>query len=92
MHWWKKMRRLRRVWVSVSSKFKPRKSKGGRGGGKGAACGGSDGGGSLLNLEDDVHTCEYKDVQVMWNLLNRHKLEHAEVATAAAFAKPIKCS
>ena len=28
-------------------------------------------GAGLLKLEDDVQTCEYQDIQVMWEMLRR---------------------
>ncbi|GLT34573.1 hypothetical protein SLA2020_090810 [Shorea laevis] len=88
MDCWEK---LKRVLISNFSKIKLRKSKGGRDGGNRAV------GGGLVNLKNDVQTCEYKDIQVMWNILNRdememkQKQEHTEVITAA-IAKPIKCN
>ncbi|KAF9616251.1 hypothetical protein IFM89_029027 [Coptis chinensis] len=32
-------------------------------------------GGGLLKLHDDVQTCEYQDVQVMWEMLRRTESE-----------------
>ncbi|KMZ75882.1 hypothetical protein ZOSMA_10G01510 [Zostera marina] len=29
----------------------------------------------LTKLHDDVQTCEYEDVQVMWDMLSRTKME-----------------
>ncbi|GKV39259.1 hypothetical protein SLEP1_g47063 [Rubroshorea leprosula] len=90
MDCWEK---LKRVLISKFSNIKLRKSKGGRDGGNRAVGGGGRSSG-LLNLKNDVQTCEYKDIQVMWNILNRdememkQKQEHTEVITAA-IAKPI---
>ncbi|EOY01420.1 hypothetical protein SCA6_007894 [Theobroma cacao] len=64
MHLWCKMRR---IWRSVSARFKPHKPTA-TGGGKGGAI--SSNASGLSKLQDDVNMCGYKDVQVMWNLLN----------------------
>ncbi|KAK1290310.1 hypothetical protein QJS10_CPB18g00162 [Acorus calamus] len=32
-------------------------------------------GGGLLKLHDDVQTCGYQDVQVMWEMLRRSEME-----------------
>ncbi|KAI3806938.1 hypothetical protein L1987_22856 [Smallanthus sonchifolius] len=32
-------------------------------------------GGGLLKLHDDIETCGYEDVQVMWEMLHRTELE-----------------
>ncbi|GAB4850467.1 hypothetical protein Ancab_029773 [Ancistrocladus abbreviatus] len=60
MDWWQKMLSpLRRVWLSLSSRVKPPKSSG-------------DG---LLKLHEDVETCGYEDVQIMWEMLRRSESE-----------------
>ncbi|KAK4374683.1 hypothetical protein RND71_005360 [Anisodus tanguticus] len=43
---------VRRVWVAVSGRAKPRKN-----------------GAGLLNLQGDIQSCGYEDVQVMWEML-----------------------
>ncbi|KAJ9189834.1 hypothetical protein P3X46_001086 [Hevea brasiliensis] len=59
MDWWHKMIfPVRRVWISLSARFKPRN--------KGAG---------LLKLHNDVQTCGYEDVQVMWEMLRRSESE-----------------
>ncbi|KAL2591184.1 hypothetical protein AAZV13_13G329236 [Glycine max] len=54
---------LRRVWLSLSARLKPRKNAPGAG---------------LLKLQDDVQTCGYQDVQVMWEMLQRTEGEVIE--------------
>ncbi|KAI4387097.1 hypothetical protein MLD38_004955 [Melastoma candidum] len=56
MEWWRKMiYPVKRAWIAVSSRFF-RSTKTGDG---------------LLKLHDHVQTCEYQDVQVMWEMLRR---------------------
>ncbi|XP_022776614.1 uncharacterized protein LOC111318178 isoform X2 [Durio zibethinus] len=79
MHLWRK---IRRVWLSVSGRLKPHKPTGGQGGASG-----------LLKLQDDVKTCGYKDVQVMWNLLNTSQIKQIGAAAATtAVSQSRKCS
>ncbi|GMH17526.1 hypothetical protein Nepgr_019367 [Nepenthes gracilis] len=60
MSWWQKMVfPLRRAWLSLSSHFKTPKING-------------DG---LLKLHEDVETCGYEDVQVMWEMLRGSELQ-----------------
>ncbi|XP_054820961.1 uncharacterized protein LOC129319891 [Prosopis cineraria] len=49
------------------------------GGGGGGGGGGSDGAGGLLKLRDDVEMCGYRDVEVMWNMLNIKQMQKMEV-------------
>lgn len=49
---------VRRVWISISARFKPR-----------------DNGAGLLKLHNDIQTCGYEDVQVMWEMLRRSETE-----------------
>ncbi|XWS22986.1 hypothetical protein CRYUN_Cryun29cG0082500 [Craigia yunnanensis] len=81
MHLWRKMRR---VWLSVSARLKPHKPTGGKGGANGDASG-------LLKLQDDVKMCGYKDVQVMWNLLNTSQVKPIGAATTPV-SQSRKCS
>ncbi|CAJ1941697.1 unnamed protein product [Sphenostylis stenocarpa] len=45
----------------------------------------------LLILRDDVHMCGYRDVEVMWNMLNvshrRDQMEAARSSKSAKFSK-----
>ncbi|CAI0548842.1 unnamed protein product [Linum tenue] len=60
MDWWDKVIfPVRRVWVAVSARVKSRKH----------------GSGGILMLHNDVQTCGYEDVQVMWEMLRRSQLE-----------------
>ncbi|KAK7325324.1 hypothetical protein VNO77_29486 [Canavalia gladiata] len=52
---------VRRVWLALSSRLKPRKN-----------------GAGLLKLQDDVQTCGYQDVKVMWEMLQRTESEVIE--------------
>ncbi|KAL9442291.1 hypothetical protein AB3S75_020735 [Citrus x aurantiifolia] len=88
MNWWHKMRR---IWVSVSPRVKPRKP--------GVASGETgirDDASGLLKLRDDVKMCAYNDVQVMWNMLSKSPHKEPKQATAAAAAntqpRNSKCS
>ncbi|XVE85626.1 hypothetical protein DITRI_Ditri17bG0105300 [Diplodiscus trichospermus] len=78
MHVWRKMRR---VWLSVAGRLKPHQPTGGASGN----------GSGLLKLQDDVKMCGYKDVQVMWNLLNTSQLKQIGAATTAV-SQSRKCS
>ncbi|KAF8406222.1 hypothetical protein HHK36_008307 [Tetracentron sinense] len=67
MEWWDKviLFPIRRVWVGVATTLGIRKS-----------ANSSNGTGiwkqtGLLKLRHDVRTCEYEDVQVMWEMLSR---------------------
>ncbi|CAL9011073.1 unnamed protein product [Prunus brigantina] len=53
--WHKMIFPVRRVWLTVSARIKARKNAGA----------------GLLKLHDDVQTCGYQDVQVMWQMLSR---------------------
>ncbi|CAK9187032.1 unnamed protein product [Ilex paraguariensis] len=67
MDWW---RRVRRVWAAVTSCVKPRETTGKYDNSSINGSGGHIAEG-LLKLRDDVQTCEYQDVHVMWNILSR---------------------
>ncbi|XP_040379354.1 uncharacterized protein LOC107304034 [Oryza brachyantha] len=56
MAWWraKVVFPARRAWAAVSTRVRARKT---------------DSGGSILKLHEDVQTCGYKDVQVMFEIL-----------------------
>ncbi|KAJ1703523.1 hypothetical protein LUZ63_003302 [Rhynchospora breviuscula] len=56
MAWWQKriLFPVKRAWLHLSSKVRPRVDA-------------NDGG--ILKLRGDVQTCEYQDVQVMWEIL-----------------------
>ncbi|CAH9075796.1 unnamed protein product, partial [Cuscuta epithymum] len=53
--WRKLIFPVRKVWLAVSARVKARK--------QGAA--------GLLKLHDDIQTCGYEDVQVMWEMLRQ---------------------
>ncbi|XP_054781407.1 uncharacterized protein LOC129288707 [Prosopis cineraria] len=57
--WHKMIFPVRRVWLALSSRLKQARPNG-------------DG---LLKLQDDVQTCGYQDVQVMWEMLRRTETE-----------------
>jgi len=61
----------------------------GRVGGNGDDCGRISGG--LLKLRDDVQMCGYRDVEVMWNMLNislqHDQMEAARTSKNAEFRK-----
>ncbi|CAL1376982.1 unnamed protein product [Linum trigynum] len=60
MDWWNKVVfPVRRVWVAVSARVKSSRKHGG----------------GILMLHNDVQTCGYEDVQVMWEMLRRSELE-----------------
>ncbi|XP_039807759.1 uncharacterized protein LOC120671483 [Panicum virgatum] len=70
MAWWRArvVAPVRRAWVAVAvAAARARVRKG--------ECG-------ILNLHQDVQTCGYQDVQVMWNMLSSEK----EAAAAGAGA------
>ncbi|XP_047332469.1 uncharacterized protein LOC124936058 [Impatiens glandulifera] len=55
MNIWNKMAfPVRKVWLAVSSRFRIRPRQTG---------------GGLVKLSDDIQTCGYEDVQVMWEML-----------------------
>ncbi|MED6136495.1 hypothetical protein PIB30_056585 [Stylosanthes scabra] len=82
MDWWHK---IRRTWSALSTRIKLRKSGVGArsSGGGGGDCDGSRSGVGLLKLRDDVQMCGYRDVEVMWNMLNitLHNDEVVEATT-----------
>jgi hypothetical protein len=41
----------------------------------------ADGRGALVRLHDDIQTCAYQDVQVMWEMLQRSETEKMAGAT-----------
>ncbi|KAG6593352.1 hypothetical protein SDJN02_12195 [Cucurbita argyrosperma subsp. argyrosperma] len=57
--WHKMVFPVRRVWLAVSARVRARKN----------------GGGLLKKLHDDVETCGYEDVKVMWEMLRRSESE-----------------
>ncbi|ONM14230.1 uncharacterized protein [Zea mays] len=58
MAWWRKkvVSPARRAWAAVSTRVRARNT-------------GGAGGGSILKLHEDVQTCGYRDVQVMFDIL-----------------------
>ncbi|XP_034699172.1 uncharacterized protein LOC117924607 [Vitis riparia] len=92
MEWWKKMKR---VWVAVSSHVKLRKAGGG---GSSSGGGGADGvAGGLLKLREDVLACGYEDVQVMWKMLHGSPSETTTFEEVSCHppevtSHPAKCS
>ncbi|XP_027923458.1 uncharacterized protein LOC114181253 isoform X1 [Vigna unguiculata] len=84
VNWWRNMMYpLRRVWFSVATRFGFRKND--RGNmvevkleltekAKLDECVGNKFSG-LLKLRHDVRACEYEDIQVMWEMLNRNESE-----------------
>ncbi|CAD6261924.1 unnamed protein product [Miscanthus lutarioriparius] len=61
MEWWQKavVVPVKRAWIVVAARLTTRRKK-------------DDGGHSVLvKLHDDVQTCAYEDVQVMWEMLQR---------------------
>ncbi|KAM0933768.1 hypothetical protein DsansV1_C34g0225091 [Dioscorea sansibarensis] len=59
MSWWSRVVfPIRRVWLTVATRARARKS-----------------GGGILKLRNDVQTCGYQDVQVMWEILRRSEME-----------------
>ncbi|XVE74504.1 hypothetical protein DITRI_Ditri12bG0022400 [Diplodiscus trichospermus] len=77
MHPWRKMRR---VWLSMSARLKPHETTGAS----------SNNASGLSKLQDDVKMCGYKDVQVMWKLLN--KSQNKQIGAAAVVSESRKCS
>lgn len=59
MAWWRKkvVSPARRAWAAVSTRVRARNT------------GGGGGSGSILKLHEDVQTCGYRDVQVMFDIL-----------------------
>ncbi|KAM3370888.1 hypothetical protein ACQJBY_018312 [Aegilops geniculata] len=74
--WWQKVVvvPVRRAWVVVAARLRRKKQHDGRGG-------------ALVKLHDDVQTCAYEDVQVMWEMLQR-----SETGKMVAGAPPPKGS
>ncbi|KAJ1260202.1 hypothetical protein BS78_10G214300 [Paspalum vaginatum] len=74
MAWWRArvVAPVRRAWLAVAA-ARARVRKG--------ECG-------ILSLHEDVQTCGYQDVQVMWDMLSSEK--SAAAAAAAALPKPRK--
>ncbi|KAJ1267881.1 hypothetical protein BS78_07G092800 [Paspalum vaginatum] len=66
--WWRRkvVPRARRAWAAVAARLRTRKP----------------GKGGILKLHDDVQTCGYKDVQVMFDMLT------SELEAAAQAQKP----
>ncbi|XP_066347295.1 uncharacterized protein [Miscanthus floridulus] len=61
MEWWQKavVVPAKRAWIVVAARLTTRRKK-------------DDGGHrALVKLHDDVQTCAYEDVQVMWEMLQR---------------------
>ncbi|KAL0342229.1 UNVERIFIED_CONTAM: hypothetical protein Scaly_1885500 [Sesamum calycinum] len=66
MEWWHKVVfPVRRVWCAVSARVKARKN--------GSTI--SKIGAGLLKLHDDIQTCGYEDVQIMWEMLRQTESE-----------------
>ncbi|KAL5216779.1 hypothetical protein ABZP36_008180 [Zizania latifolia] len=59
MEWWQRevVVPVKRAWVVVSARLRRKKEYDGRG--------------VLVKLRDDIQTCAYEDVQVMWEILQR---------------------
>uniref|UniRef100_A0A7N0TYX1 Uncharacterized protein n=1 Tax=Kalanchoe fedtschenkoi TaxID=63787 RepID=A0A7N0TYX1_KALFE len=71
MEWWKKvMCPVRRLCCHVAARVKDRRCR--------------RTGGGLLKLHDDIQTCGYEDVQVMWEMLRKSE---GEVADARSLKK-----
>uniref|UniRef100_A0A0D9ZRV0 Uncharacterized protein n=1 Tax=Oryza glumipatula TaxID=40148 RepID=A0A0D9ZRV0_9ORYZ len=68
MEWWQRavVVPVKRAWVVVAARLRRKKQYDGRG--------------VLVKLHDDIQTCAYEDVQVMWEILQRS--ETARLATA----------
>ncbi|KXG27310.1 uncharacterized protein LOC110436236 [Sorghum bicolor] len=64
MEWWQKavVVPVKRAWIVVAARLTTRRKKDDGGGG---------GHSVLVKLHDDVQTCAYEDVQVMWEMLQR---------------------
>ncbi|PWZ40829.1 hypothetical protein Zm00014a_006789 [Zea mays] len=65
MEWWQKavVVPVKRAWIAAAARLTTRHKK-------------EDGGhGVLVKLHDDVQTCAYEDVQVMWEMLQRAETE-----------------
>ncbi|KAE8056649.1 hypothetical protein FH972_013397 [Carpinus fangiana] len=80
------LHKMKRAWLAVSARIRPRKSGGSSVGslGGGGSCNGDYG---LLKLRDDVRTCTYQDVQVMWNMLSGSQAN--DVSSAKSVAQPL---
>lgn len=75
MAWWRKKVVLsaRRAWAAVSGRLRARKP----------------GSGGILKLHEDVQTCGYKDVQVMFEMLTS-ELEASHAARKPPLSPPHK--
>ncbi|KAF8660289.1 hypothetical protein HU200_009051 [Digitaria exilis] len=62
MEWWQKavVVPVKRAWIVVATRLRRKKD---------------DGRGTLVKLHDDIQTCAYEDVQVMWEMLQRSETE-----------------
>ncbi|KAG2569441.1 uncharacterized protein LOC120680467 [Panicum virgatum] len=62
MEWWQKAAvvPVKRAWIVVAARLRRKKD---------------DGRGALVKLHDDIQTCAYEDVQVMWEMLQRSETE-----------------
>ncbi|PON46126.1 hypothetical protein TorRG33x02_326930 [Trema orientale] len=67
MNW---LRKVRRAWIAVLTRLRPRKSTGRRGSRSSSSSDHVVGGG-LLKLQDDVEMCGYEDVRIMWDILSK---------------------
>uniref|UniRef100_A0A0A9GZ11 Uncharacterized protein n=1 Tax=Arundo donax TaxID=35708 RepID=A0A0A9GZ11_ARUDO len=67
--WWRRkvVSRARRAWAAVAGRIRARKA----------------GSGGILKLHEDVQTCGYKDVQVMFDMLT------SELEAASQAQKPL---
>uniref|UniRef100_A0A0A9DDR6 Uncharacterized protein n=1 Tax=Arundo donax TaxID=35708 RepID=A0A0A9DDR6_ARUDO len=67
--WWRRkvVPRARRAWAAVAGRLRVRKA----------------GSGGILKLHEDVQTCGYKDVQVMFDMLT------SELEAASQAQKPL---
>ncbi|KAL6651892.1 hypothetical protein ACP70R_010817 [Stipagrostis hirtigluma subsp. patula] len=65
MEWWQKtvVVPMKRAWIVVTARLRRKKD------------GGGGGGGVLVKLHDEIQTCAYEDVQVMWEMLQRSETE-----------------
>ncbi|XP_020265871.1 uncharacterized protein LOC109841349 [Asparagus officinalis] len=80
MAWWHRVLfPVKKAWVAVSAKVK--------------AAGRKDGGG-ILKLHNDVETCGYQDVQVMWEMMLRRSekgltlTHHHHPSSSSSSSKP----
>ncbi|PON34439.1 hypothetical protein PanWU01x14_344360 [Parasponia andersonii] len=65
MNW---LRKVRRAWIAVLTRFRPRKSTGRR---RSRSSSSDVVSGELLKLQDDVEMCGYEDVRIMWDILSK---------------------